>query len=401
MKYILSFILLLLIYKFTFSQTKKELEKKKQENQEEINYLTKLFRETKKTKTTSLNDLIMLNKKIELREANIRILNKEINILNKQISAKVDSIKKLETDLQSLKNQYAQMLVYAYKNRNSYNRLMFIFSSNSFNQAYKRLKYLQQYSEYRIKQSELIVKNKSELEQKVNQLQKNKQQKLSLLKNKEDEKQLLVKEKEEQDKLIESLEKKQKELLAELKKKQKLAEELQKKLEKVISEEIRKAKEEAKKKGKDAFALTPEELKLSSEFKNNKSKLPWPTERGIILNSFGEHLHPVLAGIKTKNNGIDIQTNSGAKARAIFDGVVATIIIVPGENKAVIIKHGEYFTVYSNLTDVYVKKGDKVKTKQNIGLIYTDKTNSNTELHFEIWKNKTLLDPQDWLSKGR
>ena len=186
---------------------------------------------------------------------------------------------------------------------------------------------------------------------------------------------------------------------------EKAAKRLQKAIEDLIAEELRKARETAKKTGtkptpENAFGLTPSEMKLSNSFAGNKGILPWPTERGVISETFGEHSHPVLKGIKTKNNGVDISTTQGATARAVFDGVVTSTMTLPNYNNVVIIRHGEFLTVYSNLREIYVKKGDKVTTKQKIGIIETDES-GKTKLHFELWKGKILQNPEAWIAKSR
>jgi septal ring factor EnvC (AmiA/AmiB activator) len=257
---------------------------------------------------------------------------------------------------------------------------------------------LQQYAEYRRAQANLIVQTQQSLTDKLEELASKKQNKSTLLTEKEGEKEKLTKEKEEQVEVLNDLKAKESDLKKQLKKKQQDAEKLQKAIEDLIADEIKKAKAKSKSSGiTKGYELTPEELQLSSSFTTNKGKLPWPCERGIITSTFGEHAHPVLQGIKVKNNGIDISTQEGASARAAFDGEVTGVISIPGAGKAIIISHGEYRTVYSNLNDVYVKMGDKIKTKQAVGKIITDTSDSKTELHFEVWKWDQIQDPKLWL----
>jgi len=389
-----------------YAQDKKtQLQQKKAKIEEEINYTNKLLDETKKNKQASVNQLVLLNKKITKRQELISAISGEIGSLDNQIDETNDTINHLTQTIKRLKEEYARMIYYAGKNRNSYSRLMFIFSAKDFNQAYQRLKYFQQYSSYRQNQVRVIKENQLLLNEKINLLEKQKAYKLSLKKSEESEKQKLTREKSEQDQTIKNLSKKEKELLRKLRESEKAARKLQKAIEDLIAEELRKASEAAKKTGtkpapENKFGLTPAEMQLSSNFAGNKGRLPWPTERGIISSTFGEHAHPVLKGIKTKNNGIDITTAKGESARAIFDGEVTSTMTLPSYNNVVIIRHGEFLTVYSNLDQLFVKKGDKVKTKQRIGVIQQEDS-GKSKLHFELWQGKNIQNPESWILKSR
>ena len=343
--------------------------------------------------------MVILREKISSREKLIATINREINTVNKQITLNNEILKDLTNDLKKLKDEYARMIYYAYKNRNSYDRLMFVFSSKDFNQAYQRLKYFQQYTAYRETQAELIEKTQKEINQAIENLEKYKSEKLALLRLKEQERDELASERIQQNKTVKDLNAKEKELLSDLKKKEKAAKKLQKEIEKIIAEEIRLAAKKSGKKGTSSFVLTPEEMQLSANFESNKGRLPWPLERGIISSTFGEHAHPVLKNVKTKNNGIDILTDRNSKTRTIFSGVVTRVMSIPNYNYVIMIRHGEFLSVYSNLDEVYVQKGDKVEIRQAIGRIHTDANESKTELHFELWKGKTLLNPAGWLAK--
>ncbi len=385
--------------------SKTQLQNKKAKIEEEINYTNKLLDETKKSKQVSLNQLVLLNKQISKRQELIAAINGEINNLDHQIEETNDTINHLTSTIKKLKEEYARMIYYASKNRNAYSRLMFIFSADDFNQAYQRLKYFQQYSSYRQNQVRVIKENQLLLNSKINLLEKQKSYKLSLKRTEESEKQKLTSEKNIQDKTVKSLSQKEKDLLKKLRESERAARKLQKAIEDLIAEEIRKASEAAKKSGtkpaaENKFGLTPAEIKLSSNFAGNKGRLPWPTERGIISSTFGEHPHPVLRGIKTKNNGIDITTGKGESARAIFDGEVTSTMVLPNYNNVVIIRHGEFLTVYSNLDQLFVKKGDKVTTKQRIGIIQADDS-GKTKLHFELWQGKNIQNPESWILQSR
>jgi murein hydrolase activator len=393
-------LLLLLLSNILFSQSKKDLENKKKQLQKEIKQTESLLNETKKNKKLSLNQLVTLNKKISVREQLIQTIQAEIRLAEKQIKENKEVITSLENDLKKLKEEYARMIYYAYKNQEAYSRIMFVFSAEDFSQAYRRLKYMQQYSFYRQKQAEMIEKTQGILNKKVAELEDKKRQKQQLLGIEEQEKQVLAKEKGEQEKTLTQLQEQEKELMKKIKEKEQEQKQLQLAIQRIIEEEIRKSREKAKSEGtkpaEKGLTLTPEAQKLSNTFEANKGKLPWPVAEGIITGKHGEQPHAVLKGITIKNNGVDISTKKDAPVRAVFEGEVTGLATVPGFGKVVMIRHGEYLSVYSNLRDVLVKKGDKIKTKQNIGVVETDE-NNKTEVHFEIWKGSTLMNPETWL----
>ena len=383
-------------------QSKDDLQKKKKELEKNINYTNSLLTETKKNKEASINQLTTLKNKIVLRQRLIRTINHEVRLIDNLIDENNEIIRSLEKDLEDVKREYARMIYYGYKNRSSYDKIVFVFSSKDFNQAQKRLKYIQDYGDYRKKQASLILQTKGLLKQKIESLEARRNQKKALLMSKEEERGKLAAERLEKNTIYERLKTKESMLKSDLRQQEKESVKLQKAIADIIAEEIRLAREAAKK--TSGFTLTPEEAKLSASFKSNKGKLPWPVKRGIITGHFGEHDHAVLQGIKINNNGIDVSTNKGAVARAVFDGIVTGVIILPGANKkAVIVRHGEYFSVYGNLQETYVKKGDHLMTKQDIGMIFTDGKKFKTEAHLEIWKiSKTgtiKLDPETWITK--
>lgn len=365
-------------------------EKEKVKLQQEIELANAMLVETNKTKTISLNQLELLDRQISMRIKLISILNSEINILNKQILEIHSIIQSLNKDLIKLKDEYAKMIYFTYKNRSAHNKLMFLFASENFQQAYKRIKYLQQYSSYRKTQAEIIEETSKMLSHKAVEVEFKKKKQNQLLVAEEQQKLTLKNEKVDKIKLLENLKTKEKHLKSELKDKQKAADRLTKAIEDIIRKEI-----EARK--KNDIKLTPEALKLSASFESNKGMLPWPVEKGIITGIFGKQEHSILKGIYINNNGIDIKTNKGEKVRSVFDGEITGVVSIPGAQIAVIVRHGEFLSVYSNLKEVFVKKGDKVKTKQVIGLTYTDEKDNNTELHFEVWKNTDKMDPSVWI----
>lgn len=388
-------LLFCLIFTSVYPQTKKDLEADKKRMEEEIRYTNKLLQATRESREASLNELAILENKVSKREELIAAMNREIYFIDLQVGKNSDSIRVLQEDLEELKEEYAKMIYFAYKNRNLYNRIMFIFASEDFNQAYQRLKYFQYYNAFREKQAELIRETREEIEHKSDELKALKLEKEELLASLEQERQQLVSERKDKNSTVSRLSNKEKELQKTLKEKEKAAERLQAAIEKIIAEELRKAEEMNRKEG--TFSLTAEEMALSDNFESNKGKLPWPLERGIVSSTFGEHAHPVVKRVKIKNNGINIITDKDTEARAIFGGTVTRVLSVPNYNNVVIIRHGEYLTVYSNLDDVYVKQGENVETLQPVGKIFTNPDESKTELHFQVWKSKILMNPSDWL----
>ncbi len=397
------------------SQSKRELENKKNQIQKDIDYTNQLLNITKKSKSNSLVHLVTLNKKITYRSEMISTISTEIHGVDKEIGSVSTNIDSLNNRLDRLKKQYASMLYYAYKNQSSYTKLMFIFSSDDFNQAFKRIYYLRQLSDYRLRQRDLIVELQDSLNGKKSNLQNVREDKNKLLTTQERQIKELDKEKNEQVNVLNSLASKEKKLRSDLKEKQKKQQQLSAKIEEIIKREIEAAREAARKKaaststaskstknvvGVNSAAVllnTPETIKLSADFENNKGQLPWPVEKGIISSSFGRHAHPVWHDVYVNNNGVDINSSKGAKARAIFDGRVITVFMVFGKY-AVLIQHGEYFTLYSNLENVFVKKDDKVITKQPIGTVQTNEDEGKTELHLEIWRGGNKMDPEGWIA---
>ncbi len=395
-------IAFLLISFLSFGQTKAELERRKRQNYKDIKFTNQLLKQTKKKKNISYNRLLLINSKIRTRKNLISNINSEIELIDYELKANQSELFGLTEDLEKLKDEYARMIYYSYLHKNSYNKIMFILAADDFNMAYRRLKYFQQYSEQRQKQAELILETKAEIKQKLDLLQLMKAEKNDLLLDKKTENKELLAEKDEQKKSFNKIKIEEKKLKRKLNKQYRIAQNLQKEIERIIEEEARKAAAKQRNSSAGFFKLTPEEKLIATNIEKNKNHLPWPTKRGVITGSFGEHPHPVIRGVKVKNDGIDISTNSGAVARSIFEGTVSRVITVPGAHKTVIIRHGNYLTVYSNLKEVIVKQGDKVKTKQTIGVIYTDKANENkTVLQFQIWKENKKLNPEFWLAHSR
>jgi len=387
-----------------FAQSKEELEKKKEQLVKEIDDLQSELDKTKKNKTANLNQLTSLSQKIGTRQKLINNYNGEIVQINTQITRKSSEVKSLDHDLGDLKRHYADMVVYAYKHRGAYDRLLFLFSANSFNDAILRMKYMKRYNAYRHMQAGLIQTTRTDLQQKLDELKSQRAGKKNLLAEQLDQKKKLSAEKSEKDKVVKSLTKQEKTIKANMDKKKKEQEKLKNQIADLIKKEIEAEKKKTAgtaSSGTTAaggLSLTPESKALSESFAVNMGKLPWPVEKGYIIETFGTHPHPDLKNVTTKNNGVDIKTSQGASVRAVFKGTVVNILSNPGYHKAVLVKHGEYYTVYSNLASVNVKAGQQLETKQVIGTAFTDNTSGITSVHLEFWKGTVLMDPENWIA---
>ena len=403
----------------TKGKTKKQLQSEITSLQKEISTANQLLKKTKKDREMTLNEVSILDKKIKQRENLIKAYNEQIAVLDDDIHTGQDNIKTLNSDLKKLRKEYAKMIVFANKNRSNYNKIGFIFASKDFNQAFSRLRYIREFNEARKVKIDQIANTERRISEEVEANQKAREEQAALLKDEKTQKEALQKEKKDLNGQVAKLKKKEGSIQQDIKNKQQQAKKLQKAIDDIIAEEIRKANAEAERKRKEeekknagkgktttapapkekGMALTPAEKTLSSNFVNNKGNLPWPVERGVISSSYGKHTSVVSDRVTVTNNGIDIATTEGAQARAVFDGEVTSVTKLMGSNTVVIIRHGEYFTVYSNLENVTVKRGDKVKTKQNIGQVHTSKTENKTELHFELLKEQSRQNPANWLSK--
>ena len=388
-----SLLLFLIIFTFLagFSQTKKKISSQIQLLEKEINYTNELLKETQKSKSVSLVQIKLLDQQIKKQEHLLKKLRQEVQLVDQQIADKQLLVSQKEKELNSLKDEYALMIMYSQKNLNQYDRMMFVFASKDFNQAFKRLKYFEQYSSYRKKQVQIIEQKQDSLHSSITKLSSLKKEKESLRKKEENEISQINKKKIKQERGLKNLRGQEKKLKKDLKKKNSQKNKLKKEIEKVLAAEAKKAKE---------FNLTPDQIQLSKNFDGNKGKLPWPVAKGVVYSSFGEHAHPVLKGIKIRNDGIDIVTNENSNARSVFDGEVRSIISVPGSaNFAVLVKHGQFFSLYSNLEEVFVKPGDQIKVKENIGKIAKDPEDKTTKLQFQIWRSTSKLNPVHWLAK--
>jgi len=391
-------------------QEKQKLEKERQKLLKDIELTKKLLEKTSATKKQSLHQLETLQKQIETRQKVIANITREVKLISREIEEKQAVVNALQSDLKELKKRYAEMVVSAYKNRTALNEIVFVFSAHDFNDAFQRVKLIQTLNQFRKRQAELIEETRAQLDGSIAELKVKKSERLKLLNAEIEQKTELSGEKTEQAKLVQDLKKKEGNLTKHIKQKQADAEKLNKRIQEIIKKEIeaakKKAEADAKAKNKPApsskvspLALAPEAAKLSADFNANQGKLPWPTEKGFISRGFGQQQHPVVKSVTINNTGVDIKTEKDAKARAVFEGTVTSIISLPGMQKAVMIRHGEFFTLYANLQEVFVKAGQKVSLKEALGTIYTNEEDAKTEIHFEIWKGTQTMNPSTWLAK--
>jgi septal ring factor EnvC (AmiA/AmiB activator) len=384
-------IFLFMSNKETFAQTKDELQKKKEQTEETIKLTNELLEKTERSKSSGINKLLIISKRISLRQQLIEEITIEINLLERNIVEKNVEITRLENEIVRLKEEYAKMIYYAYKNRNSYDKLMFILAAEDFNQSYRRMKYFQQYSEYRKKQAKQIVVTQKNLEYEVEQLKDAREEKISLLSRKERENQQLTAEKSKKTTEINRLKRKERELRRKIKEEEKRRKHIESTIADLIAREA---------KGNKTYkTLSASEEVISQEFKNSKGNLKWPINRGVIIQDFGEHAHPILKGVKIKSDGVEISATSDLKVKAIYEGEIKNVFAIPGKNMAIIIRHGHYLSLYTNLTNVCVKQGDIVKEGFYIGDIYNGTRGEVSTFQLGIYEETKALNPKNWLKK--
>ena len=397
-------------------QKKEQLQQQMKKLQDEIKSIEAALKTNSAKKEKSLSEVLSLQAKIKSREKLIGNISNQIGDLDETIDKTQEEITVKSTEVEKMKADYAEMLRKSYQNQHIQNQVVFLLSSNSFYDAIRRYNYLLKIAEYRRGQALAIQKSIGELQVIKDDLQENKQEKENLLVRQTAQKQELENEKKEKDVAVAQLQEKEKKLRRAQQEKSKAAAALNNKIQAIIEEEIRLARKKAEEAAKRAGAnnttkdvavkkgstetmpLTPAEQALSKDFSNNKSKLPWPVVRGHIVSGFGKHEHPLLKGVVIENNGVDIKTEAGAEARSVFGGTVVSVFFLPTTQNCVIVKHGEYFTVYSNIETVTVKTGQTLTTKQSLGKLHTDKSEELTKVHLEIWKGKDKMDPSQWLA---
>ena len=412
MKKFVSFLIVsMCLWQPLFPQSIAELEEKKKQALENLAQTNKLLNETQKSKQGSVNKINLIKRNIKERKTVIQSLNGQIDALERNIGVLRTEKQQLEERLRYLKADYAKLIRETHVRRNHFSPLLFILSSDNAGQAYRRFRYLQEFSDYRKKQAFEIQRVTAQLAVKEKNLTNDVDKKERVLTEKEREAKKLESDRQQESKMLTQLQKKEKKLKDQQKKQQRQANELNNKIQKLIAAEIRKdeerrrqaANQSAKESGKPVpttFEMSKDEKLIAGNFEKNKGRLPLPVEKGFISGHFGVQPHPVLSHVTTNNKGIYIQAPSGSSARAVFEGVVTQCFMVPGSNSAVIVKHGNYRTVYSNLTEIYVKEGDKVSTKQRIGKIFVDTENDNkTELYLMIYRDTSIQNPELWLAR--
>ena len=398
-------IVLILLALMAFSglqaQSKKqqELEAKRQTILEEIRQINSLLFRTQGEKKSVLGQLRDLDQRIKARENLIRVTNQQANLLTREISDNLAQIDRLREELDLLKTDYAAMISKSYKSKSQQSRLMFLLSSANFLQAYKRVQYMKQYTAHRKEQGERIQQKAAELKELNERLITQKKDKQALIDQSREERSQLIEERKSQQVLIASLKEDEDKYIGQINERQREANRLEKQIDAIIREAIAEANTAA---GRTAttlerFELTPAAEALAADFTQNKGKLPWPVRSGVVTERFGTRQHPQFPQIKQTFSGVEIATDTNAKARAVFNGEVFRIQQLKGANRAVYIRHGNYITVYNNLATVDVKRGDKVVTNQEIGTVFTHPTTGKTELKFFIYRNTQKLNPADWI----
>lgn len=395
------FWMVLLLFIITISsncQTVESLEKKIASIQKDIKLAEKLLKETSKNKEATINQVTLLQTQINQRESLIKTYQSQVNALNKAIQKNKNGIASAKKDLALFQKEYANLLEIAYRNKGKTNNLMFVFSSEDFNQAMRRMRYIQELNDLVKEKIEEIKNTQEKINNQLNKNESNKKEIEKVLAKEKEEKASLVNDRDKLNKDLASLKKKETQIQKEIKTKEEETKKLKKQIEKIIAEEIRKAKEREEQAKKNNTKSV--DYNLSNNFAQNKGKLPYPVEQGIITGKYGLSPHPTQPKVTVNNNGVDISTTKGAKARTVFEGEVC-FVTSQGSNNAILIRHGLYFTLYSNIEKVFVKVGDKVTTGQEIGRIHTNVSDGKTILHFEIWQeNKTTVNPALWIKKN-
>ena len=394
------FLLTLMFHLSGFSQSKKqqELEERRRELRQEIQQIGALLFEGKKEQKSVLSVVEDLNFKINVRKNLINITNQQANLLTREINSNQTKISKLRLRLKALKDDYAKMIVKSYKSRADQSKLMFLLSSTNFQQAYKRLQYIKQYAEYQKLQAELIKTETAKMQQLNIELVTQKKNKQTLIEENKMAKSILDQERTQQNALIIDIKNNLSKFTAQLKTKQRESNKIDKEIRKIIQAAIAASNKKAGKSSTSkVFSLTPEQKILAANFTSNKGKLPWPVAKGVVKLRYGNNPSPIDRSLTIKSNGVRIATNKGEEVRAVFEGVVQGVMTPKNGNNTIMVRHGNYITVYKNLSKFYVQKGDKVTTKQVIGEVITNKASGETILSFGIYKDSATQNPSQWI----
>ncbi|WP_300433637.1 peptidoglycan DD-metalloendopeptidase family protein [Christiangramia sp.] len=376
---------------------REELEKRRIELRNEISRINELRISNQKKQRSVLGQVEDLNQQIKSTEDLIKLTNQQANLLTREINTNTNKISQLRKELEKLKEDYARMIEKSYKSKSQQSRVMFLLSSKNFLQAYKRLQYMKQYTNYRKQQGEEIKANTIELQQLNARLVQQKEEKDKLIAENRKTRAELEKNRKSQQTLMATIRQKEGQFASQIRQKQNEIDEIDRAIDKMIRESIAKANKESGSSSRSTYELTPAAKALAADFNNNKGKLPWPVQSGVVTMRFGKQPHPVVRSVMVNNNGVRIDTDKGGKARAVFNGTVSEVQAVKGANQAVMVRHGDYITIYNNLEEVYVKRGDKVTTAQEIGEVATSRTTGKTTLHFLLYRNDQKMDPADWI----
>ena len=379
------------------TKRQQELEAQRIRLKNEIKQINELLFSSKKTRKNVVTEVEDLQVKLSVREELIKVTNAQVNLLTRKINLNERNISDQRKELEVLKEDYAKMIQNSYASKSLQNRLMFLFSSENFLQAYKRIQYLKQYTQFRRKQG-LAIAEKTQLLQELNKaLIEEKSKKLVLVEENKAVQEQLKEERNVQENLIKSLRRKERSLAAQISKKEKEARAIDREINRLIRAAIAASNKAAGKTGKKTFELTPEAKLIAANFEANRGRLPWPLDKGVVTQGFGRQSHPVVKTTTIQSNGVTIATAHSTEVRAVFEGEVMSVVTFKGSNPSVLIRHGNYITVYKNLGKLYVKKGDKVKAKEAIGEVFTNQQTGKTEIQFSIFNNVKVLNPKGWI----
>lgn len=379
------------------SKKQKELEAQRLRLKKEIKQINSILFNNIKTRKSALTQVEDLQVKLNVRLELIKVTNEQANLLTTRISINERNISTNRLELRNLKDEYANLIQKSYESKSLQNRLMFLFSSESFLQAYKRVQYLKQYASYRRKQGKAIA-NKTKLLQELNRILNNeKAEKILLIEENRLVQQQIEKDAQDQKSLIKTLERKQTSLASQISKKEKQQKAIDREINRLIREAIAASNKALGKKRKKTFQLTPEAKLIADNFKANKGRLPWPLEKGVVVQGFGRQRHPVVKTTTIQSNGVILATEPLAQVRAVFEGEVMSVIVIKGSNPSVLIRHGNFITLYTNLAKLYVTKGEKVNAKQAIGEVFTNLQTGKTQFQFGIFNNVNALNPKEWV----
>ena len=379
------------------TESREELEQRRLELQQEIKRINSLRTSNLQKEKSILTEVEDLDQQIRATENLIRITNQQANLLTRDINTNQNRITELRRELEQLKEDYAQMIRRSYRSKSQQSRIMFLLSAESFLQAYKRLQYMKQYASYRQQQGEEIKLAAQELQKLNESLAEQKKSKDRLIAENRETRGQLEKSKKEQQVLISSIRKKESQFAAQIRTRQQEMNAIEKEIDRIVAEAIAANNKEMGSTSRSAFELTPEAKALAADFEKNKGSLPWPVRTGTVVMKFGVQQSEIVTSLPVESHGVRIATDPGAKARAVFGGVVSKILAVKGSGLMVMVRHGDYITIYNHLASVDVRKGQEVALGQEVGRIATDKRNGRTTLFFVMFKNNEKLNPADWI----